>query len=55
MFSIFAMRVSLSVTIVAMVNSTEKMYSNSTHFEVECPNLISKSQEFEAEKFIVSI
>ena len=55
MFWIFAMRVSLSVAIVAMVNSTERAYSNVTNFEIECPNLISNTSVPQAEIFIVSI
>ena len=49
------MRVGLSVAIVAMVNSTEKAYSNVTNFEEECPNLMLQMEETEFDKTIVSV
>uniref|UniRef100_A0A061QHU2 Sialin n=1 Tax=Cupiennius salei TaxID=6928 RepID=A0A061QHU2_CUPSA len=52
MFNVYAMRVNLSVAMVAMVNSTASYSSNGSHAIVECPNLISRRQAAESENFI---
>ncbi|GFQ95872.1 hypothetical protein TNCT_280301, partial [Trichonephila clavata] len=51
MFNIYAMRVNLSVAMVAMVNNTTPMSSNQTYQETECSNLVRYEPPKENEGF----
>ncbi|GFT76815.1 uncharacterized protein TNCV_1419451 [Trichonephila clavipes] len=51
MFNIYAMRVNLSVAMVAMVNSTTPLSSNQTYQETECSNLVRYEPPTENEGF----
>ncbi|GFT30292.1 hypothetical protein NPIL_677321, partial [Nephila pilipes] len=44
-FNVYALRVNLSVAMVAMVNTTAAEYRNTSYSEDECPNLMNEANE----------
>lgn len=55
MFNVYAMRVNLSVAMVAMVNNTmDDTINSSKRSIVECANLITEKQSTDADSFVVS-
>ncbi|XP_055953850.1 sialin-like isoform X1 [Argiope bruennichi] len=51
MFNVYAMRVNLSVAIVAMVNDTGIQYDNETHQAAACPELVSYEPQKNADEY----
>ncbi|XP_035223109.1 sialin-like isoform X3 [Stegodyphus dumicola] len=51
MFNVYAMRVNLSVAMVAMINSTVDASENTTRYTAECPLLIHEDTQDENEGF----